>query len=107
MPDQLRMYTIKPGEMEAWLEEWGHLIALLRRRLGFEIVGARTTEADRFPQVFDGSPFHFQFQTPTTEPSSITDFHGIVGGADLLGEGWCTETETAKTTHRFTAPDTR
>ncbi len=48
MPDQLRMYTIKPGEVEAWLEERGRLIALLRRRLGFEIVGARTTEADRF-----------------------------------------------------------
>ena len=26
MPDQLRMYTIKPGEMEAWLEEWGRQV---------------------------------------------------------------------------------
>jgi NIPSNAP len=48
MPDQLRMYTIKPGEMAAWLEEWGRLIAPLRRRNGFEIVGAWTTEADQF-----------------------------------------------------------
>jgi len=48
MPDQLRMYTMKPGEMAAWLEEWGRLIAPLRRRLGFEIVGAWTTEADQF-----------------------------------------------------------
>lgn len=48
MPDQLRTYTIKPGEMAAWLEEWGRLIAPLRRRHGFEIVGAWTTEADQF-----------------------------------------------------------
>jgi len=48
MPDQLRSYTIKPGEMAAWLEEWGRLIVPLRRRNGFEIVGAWTTEADQF-----------------------------------------------------------
>jgi hypothetical protein len=48
MPDQLRMYTIKPGEMEAWLEEWGRLIVPLRRRLGFEIVGAWITQSDQF-----------------------------------------------------------
>src|SRR6202165_1532089 len=48
MPDQLRMYTIKPGEMEAWLEEWGRLIAPLRRRNGFEIVGSWTTESNEF-----------------------------------------------------------
>jgi hypothetical protein len=48
MPDQLRIYTINPGEMPAWLEEWGRLIAPLRRRSGFEIVGAWTTESDQF-----------------------------------------------------------
>ena len=42
------MYTIKPGEMEAWLEEWGRLIAPLRRRNGFEIVGSWTTESNEF-----------------------------------------------------------
>src|SRR5438046_2834121 len=46
MPDQLRMYTIRPGEMAAWLEEWGRQIAPLRRRLGFEILGAWTAESD-------------------------------------------------------------
>ena len=45
------MYTIKPGEMSAWLEEWGRLIAPLRRRHGFEIVGAWTTETDQFVWV--------------------------------------------------------
>src|SRR5260370_38766660 len=68
---------------------------------------AGTVEPRPIPQVFDGSPFHFQFLTPTTEPSTITDFHGIVGGADLLGEGWGTDTETGKTTHLFTAVDNR
>ncbi|MEA2634274.1 MAG: hypothetical protein QOH92_1041 [Chloroflexota bacterium] len=48
MPDQLRMYTIKPGEMAAWLEEWERLIVPLRRRHGFEVVGAWTTEHDQF-----------------------------------------------------------
>ena len=48
MPDQLRMYTIRPGEMAAWLEEWGAQIAPLRRRLGFEILGAWTAESDQF-----------------------------------------------------------
>jgi hypothetical protein len=42
------MYTIKPGEMAAWLDEWGRLIAPLRRRSGFEIVDAWTAEPDQF-----------------------------------------------------------
>ena len=43
------MYTIKPGEMSAWLDEWQRLIAPLRRRHGFEIAGAWTVnEGDRF-----------------------------------------------------------
>ena len=43
------MYTIKPGEMSAWLDEWQRLIAPLRRRHGFEIAGAWTAdEGDRF-----------------------------------------------------------
>ena len=48
MPDQLRMYAIRPGEMAAWLEEWGRQIAPLRRSCGFEIVGAWTAESDQF-----------------------------------------------------------
>ena len=68
---------------------------------------AGTVEPRPIPQVFDGSPFHFQFLTPTTEPSSITDFRGVIAGADLLGEGWGTDTKSGKSTHMFTAADNR
>ena len=68
---------------------------------------AGTVEPKPIPQTFDGSPFHFQFLTPTTEPSSITDLRGVVGGADLLGEGWGTDTKTGERTHLFTAVDNR
>jgi NIPSNAP len=42
------MYTIRQGEMTAWLDEWRRLIAPLRRRHGFEIRGAWTAELDQF-----------------------------------------------------------
>jgi hypothetical protein len=59
------------------------------------------------PQTFDGSPFHFQLMSTTTEPSAITDFKGIIGGADLLGTGWGTDTATDKKTFMWTAIDNR
>jgi hypothetical protein len=49
MQDQLRIYTIKPGEMKAWVDEWRRLIAPLRHQHGFEVLGAWTAEAaERF-----------------------------------------------------------
>jgi len=49
MQGQLRIYTIKPGEMAAWVDEWSQRIAPLRRRLGFDVIGAWTVDAsDRF-----------------------------------------------------------
>ena len=53
------MYTIKPGEMTSWLEEWRRLVAPLRRRLGFEILGAWTTESDQFVWIL-------RYEGPTT-----------------------------------------
>lgn len=44
--DQLRIYTIKPGEMGEWIAEWGRLIAPLRRQYGFQVLGAWTIEAE-------------------------------------------------------------
>ena len=46
---QLRIYTIKPGEMAVWVDEWSRHIAPLRRQHGFEVVGAWTVDgSDRF-----------------------------------------------------------
>jgi hypothetical protein len=36
----LRIYTIKPGELDDWVSEWRANVLPLRRRLGFEVLGA-------------------------------------------------------------------
>jgi NIPSNAP len=36
---QLRMYRIKPGEMDEWVEEWRERVLPLRRERGFSVVG--------------------------------------------------------------------
>jgi len=46
MPTQIRIYRIKPGELDAFVEEWREHVAPLRRRFGFEVVGAWSSEAD-------------------------------------------------------------
>jgi ribosomal protein L11 methylase PrmA len=46
MKNQLRIYTIKPGEMKDWVEEWSAKIAPLRRRHGFEVVGSWTIDGE-------------------------------------------------------------
>ena len=46
MQDQLRIYTVKSGAMEQWLDEWRRLIVPLREKAGFQIVGAWTIEAE-------------------------------------------------------------
>jgi hypothetical protein len=49
---QLRIYTIKRGEMAEWVNEWNTYVVPLRRRHGFEVMGAWTiVEADRFVWV--------------------------------------------------------
>ena len=46
---QLRIYTIKAGEMQDWISEWKSVIAPLRRQFGFEVVNAWTCdEPERF-----------------------------------------------------------
>ena len=37
--DQLRIYTIKPGEMASWLQEWQATVRPLRVKLGFMVLG--------------------------------------------------------------------
>ena len=40
----LRVYTIKSGELEEWITEWHAYVLPLRRRLGFEVLGAWVSE---------------------------------------------------------------
>lgn len=57
MISQLRTYAIKPGEMADWVSEWQSQIAPLRRKFGFEVLGAWTVDgSDRFVWVlgYDG-----------------------------------------------------
>jgi len=69
---------------------------------------ATTVDAKPIPQtIFPGAPFHVQFLGPHAEPSSITDFKGIIGGVDLLGTGTGTDTLTGHKTKLFTAIDNR
>jgi len=39
MASQLRMYTIKPGELEEFAHEWGEHILPLRLQSGFRVLG--------------------------------------------------------------------
>lgn len=49
MEYQLRIYTVRPGEMEEWLEEWRRHVLPLRRKFGFAVTGPWVIEAeDRF-----------------------------------------------------------
>ena len=49
MAAQLREYTVKPGEMNAWIAEWRAHVVPLRRKFGFEVLGAwKIAEADEF-----------------------------------------------------------
>jgi NIPSNAP protein len=39
MAKQLRMYTVKPGEMDEFTREWGEAILPLRLQSGFRVIG--------------------------------------------------------------------
>ena len=42
----LRIYTIRPGELDDWVAEWRAHVLPLRRRLGFEVLGAWVSEEE-------------------------------------------------------------
>lgn len=44
---ELRVYTVKPGAMDAWVGEWRDHVLPLRRRLGFSVPGAWVVESER------------------------------------------------------------
>jgi NIPSNAP len=41
---QVRVYRIRPGELEEFEREWREQVVPLRRRFGFEVVGAWASE---------------------------------------------------------------
>jgi hypothetical protein len=54
---QIREYTVKPGEMADWVAEWRSRVVPLRRKFGFQIVGAWTVDGtDQFVWIitYDG-----------------------------------------------------
>jgi NIPSNAP protein len=66
---QLREYTVKPGEIEAWVAEWREKIAPLRQRHGFAIVGAWTVDgSDQFVWII-------RYRGPKTWAEADRDYH--------------------------------
>ena len=54
---QICEYTVKPGEMAEWLEEWRSRIVPLRVEHGFQVLGAWTVDGtDQFIWIisYDG-----------------------------------------------------
>jgi len=57
---ELRIYTVKPGAMDAWVAEWHEHVRPLRREFGFTVQSAWTVpDRDLFVWVleYDGSEF--------------------------------------------------
>jgi NIPSNAP protein len=46
METQVRVYRIKPGQLDAFVEEWREQMAPLRQRFGFEVVAAWASQED-------------------------------------------------------------
>jgi hypothetical protein len=84
--------------------------AVLSAPLWSPLVAQAATRVDPKPipqTIAPGAPFHLELLGAKSEPSTITDFRGIVGGADLLGRGFVTEDESGKEAHLWTAIDNR
>jgi len=45
---QLRMYRVKTGELDRWVEEWRATVRPLRDAMGFEVLGPWIGEDDLF-----------------------------------------------------------
>jgi len=56
VPTQLRIYSIRPGAMSEWVDEWTRLVAPLRERYGFRIRDAWIGE--------DGETFVWVLERP-------------------------------------------
>ena len=45
---QLRMYRVKPGELDSWVGEWREHVLPIRRSMGFEVLGPWVGDGDLF-----------------------------------------------------------
>lgn len=57
---ELRVYTVKPGAMEAWVGEWREHVCPLRLKLGFTVPAAWVVEGEnRFVWLleYDGDDY--------------------------------------------------
>ena len=45
---QLRMYRVKPGELDRWVDEWHATVKPLREAMGFDVLGPWVGEDDLF-----------------------------------------------------------
>lgn len=70
MTSQIREYTIKPGEMAEWLDEWRTRIVPLRVRHGFQVLGAWTVDGtDQFIWIIS-------YDGPKTWQEADADYYG-------------------------------
>ena len=46
MQTQVRVYRVRPGELDGFVREWTELVVPLRRQFGFEIPAAWASEED-------------------------------------------------------------
>jgi hypothetical protein len=70
MTSQIREYTVKPGEMRNWLDEWRREIVPLRQRAGFEVLGAWTVDGtDQFVWIIS-------YDGPKSWEEAESDYYG-------------------------------
>jgi hypothetical protein len=46
MHHQIRIYTVNRGQMREWVDEWRDVVLPLRRKFGFEVLGAWVADDD-------------------------------------------------------------
>ena len=70
MKFRLREYTVKPGVMAEWIEEWRSRIVPLRRKAGFHVLGAWTIDGtDQFVWIIS-------YEGPKAWHEAEADYYG-------------------------------
>ena len=67
---QIREYTVKPGEMDEWADEWRKRIVPLREKYGFRVLGAWTVDGtDQFVWIIS-------YDGPRSWDEANSDYYG-------------------------------